>query len=89
VSQSKKQSLVESITNIVVGYLISLFAQIIIYPIFDINVELKTNIYISILFTTISLCRSYLLRRFFNSFKKKDNDYTDMKKLKIERLRYL
>jgi len=63
--QSKTHSLIESITNIIIGYIVALISQLLVFPLFDINVPLKTNIYIGLWFTGISLTRSYIIRRFF------------------------
>jgi len=68
--QSKTFSLIESIVNVCVGYFVSLLGQIIIFPIFDIKVDLKTNLYIGAGFTVISIVRSYCLRRVFNKIKR-------------------
>ena len=64
--QTKKQSLKESITNIVVGYFISLISQLIIFPLLNITVTMADNLLISAYFTLISLIRSYVIRRYFN-----------------------
>ena len=63
--QSKKFSFIESITNIVIGYLIALLSQIIIFPFFNIKITIQDNLLIGLWFTIISILRSYLLRRFF------------------------
>lgn len=67
--QSKKQSLMESITNVAIGYSISLASQLIIFPLFDIHIQLKDNILIGAWFTVISIIRSYVIRRVFNKCK--------------------
>jgi len=64
--QSKKQSLFESISNVIIGYFVALISQLIVFPFFDIEVKLQDNIMIGFWFTVISIVRSYLLRRFFN-----------------------
>jgi hypothetical protein len=64
--QLKKHSLLESFINVLVGYIVALFSQIIIFPLFNIHVSLRSNIYIGLWFTIISIVRSYLLRRLFN-----------------------
>lgn len=64
-SQSRKNSLVESVTNTVVGYGINLGAQIIIFPVFGVSIPLSSNIKIGLLFTVISIARGYVLRRLF------------------------
>ena len=65
-TQSRKHSAIESITNVIVGYGISVLAQIVIFPIFGLNVPLSTNLAMGALFTVVSLVRSYCLRRLFN-----------------------
>lgn len=63
--QSKKHSLIESLTNIAVGYSVALLSQIIIFPFFNIIIPLRDNILIGVWFTVISIIRSYVIRRFF------------------------
>ena len=69
--QSKKQSFIESLINILIGYLTALISQILIFPLFNIYVTFQDNLLIGLYFTIISLVRSYLVRRYFN---KKDNN---------------
>ena len=63
--QSRRMSLFESITNVVIGYLLSLITQVVVFPIFQIEVSLADNMAISVIFTVVSLVRSYVLRRVF------------------------
>lgn len=65
-SQTKTHSLLEGITNVVVGYFVALFAQLVFFPFFGINISLGSNALIGLLFTAVSLVRSYVLRRIFN-----------------------
>ncbi|MGD8109350.1 DUF7220 family protein [Vibrio sp. TRT 17S01] len=64
--QSKKQSLLESICNVVVGYVLALLSQLIIFPYFGVYVSLQDNLLIGAFFTVVSIIRSYALRRLFN-----------------------
>jgi hypothetical protein len=64
--QSKKMSLVESITNVAVGYGVAILSQIIIFPVFGISATVKDNLLIGLFFTVVSIFRSYVLRRIFN-----------------------
>lgn len=64
--QTKKQSIVESITNTAVGYGISLMSLFLIFPVLGIASSPRKNIAISAYFTVISILRGYVLRRFFN-----------------------
>jgi hypothetical protein len=65
--QTRIGSLIESFVNILIGYLVALVSQIFIFPIFNINVTIRTNLLIGFWFTAISLVRSYIIRRLFNS----------------------
>jgi hypothetical protein len=64
--QTKLQSMIESITNVAIGYLVALFSQIVIFPFYDINISMSDNLMIGAWFTVISITRSYLIRRYFN-----------------------
>ena len=63
--QSKKYSFIESLTNVVIGYLVAVGSQIIIFPFFGINIPISDNFLIGMWFTVISIIRSYTLRRLF------------------------
>ena len=64
--QTKKHSLLESLTNVIVGLLMSFLTQLIIYPFLDIEVSLNQNIIITAVFFIISFVRGYVIRRIFN-----------------------
>lgn len=64
--QTKKHSLLESLTNVIVGLLMSFLTQLVIYPILDIKVSLNQNIIITAVFFVISFVRGYVIRRIFN-----------------------
>ena len=70
--QTKKQSLIESLTNTLVGYFISLISLFIIFPILGIESSTGKNLLITLYFTIISILRSYILRRYFNNKKPKE-----------------
>jgi hypothetical protein len=65
--QLKRHSLIESITNVVVGYGVAFLSQLAIFPIFGITVSIRDNLAIGGFFTVISIVRSYVLRRIFTS----------------------
>ena len=64
--QNKKESIIEVIVNVFVGYILNLLIQITLFPFFDIHISISDNMLLTLLFTTISMIRSYLIRRFFN-----------------------
>lgn len=70
--QSRRQSLIEAITNVVVGYALAVLTQIVVFPWFGLRVSLGDNLAISAMFVTISLARSYALRRLFERLSKKE-----------------
>lgn len=63
--QSRRHSLIECVTNIVVGYLAAVLSQVVIFPFFDIHIPPSDHILIGLWFTAISLARSYAIRRLF------------------------
>jgi len=63
--QLKRHSLLESCTNLVVGYSVNMVANFAIFPIFDWHITIKQNLIIGVFYTVISLIRSYCLRRVF------------------------
>ena len=69
--QSKKHSIIESFTNVFIGYVVAIISQLVIFPIFDIHIPLKDNLLIGFWFTLISIVRSYSIRRLFNRIKTK------------------
>ena len=52
--------------NVAIGYGVALVSQLVVFPIFGINVPLSTNLAIGACFTVISIARSYIVRRVFN-----------------------
>ncbi len=69
-TQSRAMSLVESLTNVIVGYGLAVLTQIIVFPIFSIEVSVSQNLAIALIFTVVSIVRSYALRRLFNGGKR-------------------
>lgn len=65
-TQSRRASLLESAANIAIGYGVAVAAQVVIFPMFGINIPMSDNLLIGGLFTIVSLVRSYCLRRVFN-----------------------
>ena len=67
--QSRRMSLVESVTNVVVGYGIAVVAQMLVFPMFGLQTSLADNLAIGGIFTVISIVRSYTLRRVFEAIR--------------------
>ena len=66
--QSREASLLEAATNVAVGFVLALLVQALIYPLFGITTTVLTDSAIAVAFTAVSLVRSYLVRRAFETF---------------------
>lgn len=64
--QTRKQSFIETICNIIIGFFVALLSQMLIFPIFDIHVSIGDNFLIGLYFTAVGVARHYTLRRLFN-----------------------
>lgn len=65
--QSKLESVVEATCNIGSGFILSLVVWQILAGIMEIPMPLSRNLVITSIFTVVSLTRSYLWRRYFNT----------------------
>lgn len=66
--QSRRSSLIEACFNVLIGFWINFFANLVILPAFGFNaLTLESNLYIGALYTGVSLVRSYVIRRWFNA----------------------
>jgi hypothetical protein len=68
--QTRFQSMLESISQTLVGLAISFGIQAVLYPLLKIPVTFEQNIIITSVFFSASLIRQYFIRRFFNKCKK-------------------
>lgn len=65
--QSKLESLAEVSLNVAIGWAVAFLAQLIVFPLFGINVTVGEQLSISVVFTVVSIIRSYVIRRWFNA----------------------
>lgn len=64
--QSRRQSMMETVASVTIGYMVALLSQLIIFPVFGLEVTLTDNLLIGAWFTVISIIRGYYVRRLFN-----------------------
>jgi hypothetical protein len=64
--QSRWMSLLETVTNMLVGYGLAVLTQIIVFPLFGLHASLGENLLIGCVFVGVSLIRSFAIRRLFN-----------------------
>ena len=67
--QSRLMSLAESVTNVVIGYVLAIATQIVVFPWFGIETGLGEHLTIGLAFVGISLARGFLLRRVFEAIR--------------------
>ena len=67
--QSRLMSFVESVANVIVGYGVAVVTQILIFPIFGLHTTLSQNLQMGLIFTGVSILRSFLLRRAFEAIR--------------------
>ena len=60
-------SLVEAVTNVVVGYLLAVWVQVLVFPLFGLEATLRQSLGLGAIFTLVSLVRGYVLRRLFDA----------------------
>lgn len=65
--QSRKASVMEAWTNVLVGYSVNFSANLLIFPLFGMHISLSANFVMGLIYTAISLVRSYTLRRVYNA----------------------
>ena len=65
--QSRLMSLVEAVANVVVGYALAVWTQVLVFPLFGLEATLRQSLGIGAIFTLVSLVRGYLLRRAFEA----------------------
>ena len=63
------RSLIESIIDIGTGFILALLIQIYIFPMFNLYPTIEVGIKISLIFTVVSILRSWFWRTMFNKMK--------------------
>jgi hypothetical protein len=67
VNQTRLGSLIEALANVAIGFGINWLANMAILPLFGFHVTGSQAFGIGVLFTIISVARTYALRRWFNA----------------------
>jgi hypothetical protein len=63
------RSLIESIIDIGTGFIIALLIQVYIFPMFNLYPTIEVGIKIALIFTFVSILRSWFWRLIFNKMK--------------------
>ncbi len=65
-SQTKRNSLIESIVNTAIGFTVTLLFSPLIYWVCNVKISGTQQLSATVLFTILSVIRGYLIRRYFN-----------------------
>lgn len=65
-SQTRMGSLIEALVNVAIGFGINYAANLIVLRWFGFDITPTDALGISVVFTAISIARSYFIRRYFN-----------------------
>jgi len=71
--QSRTMSLVEAVANVIVGYGVAVTTQMLVFPLFGLQTTLAQNLKLGLIFTVVSIARSFTLRRVFEALRENGN----------------
>jgi hypothetical protein len=66
-TQTRFGSLIEAIINVIIGFAINFTANMFIFPLFGFHITPGANFALGLIYTVISVARSYCVRRWFNA----------------------
>ena len=66
-NQTRLRSPTEAIINVVIGFAINFTANMLIFPLFGFHITARDNLLLGVIYTVISVARSYCIRRWFNA----------------------
>lgn len=66
-TQTRLGSLIEALINVAIGFGINFAANLVILPLIGFQISMGQNLFIGVLYTVISVARSYVVRRWFNA----------------------
>lgn len=64
--QTPSQSFIEAVTNAVWGYISAILLQLIVLPLYGIDLNLRQNLELGLFFTVLAIVNNFLIRRLFN-----------------------
>jgi hypothetical protein len=66
-SQTRLSSFIEAFINVAIGFVINFTANMFIFPMFGFHITPGENLLMGLIYTVISVARSYAVRRWFNA----------------------
>lgn len=66
-SQSKLESFIEAVLNVVVSFVMNVVLQLLVLPLFGIEINMVVNLSLAAIFTGAHILKTYVIRRYFDS----------------------
>lgn len=66
-TQTRLGSLYEALINVLIGFGINYLANFVILPFYGFHITASQNFSMGLIYTGISIARSYVIRRWFNA----------------------
>lgn len=66
-TQTRLGSLYEALINVLIGFSINYLANFVILPLYGFHITASQNFSMGLIYTGISIARSYVIRRWFNA----------------------
>ena len=66
-SQTKTSSFIEACINVLIGFGINFTANALVLPLVGFHISVGQNLTLGVIYTAISVTRSYVIRRWFNA----------------------
>lgn len=66
-TQTRLGSLYEALINVLIGFGINYLANFVILPLYGFHITAGQNFSMGLIYTGISIARSYVIRRWFNA----------------------
>ena len=65
--QSRRMSLLEATANVTAGYGLAVVTQMAVFPLFGLYLSMNDNLQLALVFTSVSIARTYIIRRLFEN----------------------
>jgi len=69
------RSLIESFIDVGSGFILAILIQLLIFPLFDLHPSILDSMGIALIFTVVSITRSWIWRLIFTKYKKPPATY--------------
>jgi len=69
------RSLIESFIDVGSGFILAILIQLLIFPLFDLHPSILDSMGIALIFTVVSITRSWIWRLVFTKYKKTPATY--------------